>query len=867
MASIFTYDPNPPRVSSPWLNPIDDAEEGSKPAGRRSSTTVNAATQPALLSETGVTKLEAEPQEGPTEYKLHLLLRQRRKYSSSSTAFSKPKQRLEGQTGSRRSTSAQSPSTHNRQARLEQLTTQLLWRLQQSSPYHASSSNEMVIPVLPDNSVDLDTVVRPAALIPGLEESRGALYEIGVADDGTLVGLTMDEMDESIRNLGVMAASLGCKVEVLRMVIVGDCEWVEAAGLVDNLTRAPEQAIRKGKLWVAEAFVSPDFGHRENSPGFGGSESSTRRVRSNQSSAPRVPASTTDQLRITLTGPTTSGKSTLLGTLSTGTLDNGRGKSRLSLLRHRHEVASGMTSAMSPELVGYKDGSIFNYTDGNIESWIDIHDRSQSGRLVFVADSAGHPRYRRTILRGLVGWSPQWTVLCIGADQFGTTSGGVGATSSAVDVLGSAGAAIDLVQAHLNLCLKMEVPLAIAITKLDLASGIGLKQTVSKVLTAIKSKGRTPKLIPPNQKSHYDLAEIPREDVLAIDKCLDGVFDLGYLLQVVPIVITSAVNGSGIGQIHALFQRLPIPPAPTAHDYVGMALNPEQPTSLFHIDDTFNLAGSQVALGPRNTGRDEPSIVISGYLRFGKLSVGDAVVVGPFPAEDEDAQGSAPDPGQSSPSHGLSISHPASAELYRVALRNAVSASTIKGEWHNADVISVRNLRLPVHTLEAGQVGSLGIQLDIPEGPDGTPAVMPRVRRGMVAAIPSSHMAKTGLSLQAASGLTASFKDSSAANLVVGSLVNIYVVAVRAAARVVHVMPGRQDSGTMAAEDVEDVFDLETDASRANTPPSNTTEVLLDLLSNREWIELGSKIVVLEGGSKDKSGLESVVGTVVEVVD
>src|SRR2546421_6699847 len=32
-----------------------------------------------------VTRLEAEPQDGPTEYKLHLLLRPRRNYSSSST--------------------------------------------------------------------------------------------------------------------------------------------------------------------------------------------------------------------------------------------------------------------------------------------------------------------------------------------------------------------------------------------------------------------------------------------------------------------------------------------------------------------------------------------------------------------------------------------------------------------------------------------------------------------------------------------------------------------------------------------------------------------------------------------------------------
>jgi GTPase len=112
------------------------------------------------------------------------------------------------------------------------------------------------------------------------------------------------------------------------------------------------------------------------------------------------------QLRITLTGPTTSGKSSLLGTLSTATLDNGRGKSRLSLLKHRHEIVSGVTSSVAQELIGYKDDRVINYASGNVTSWTDIHSSAENGRLVFVSDSAGHPRYRRTTVRGLVGWAP-----------------------------------------------------------------------------------------------------------------------------------------------------------------------------------------------------------------------------------------------------------------------------------------------------------------------------------------------------------------------------------------------------------------------------------------------------------------------------
>lgn len=860
MASIFTYDPDPPRVSSPWLNSLDKKNTANQSVPISSSPAIQV--QSSLLSETGVTKLEAEPQEGPTEYKLHLLLRPRRKYQFTSTSIKKSI--TEGRIS--KYPSPNIPPTQSRQARLEQLTTQLLWRLQQSSPYHASSSNEIVIPQLPSDNVGLnDATIRPAALIPGLEESRGALYEIGVADDGTLIGLTEDEMRESLHNLKVMAASLGCKVERLREIIVGDCEWIETIGLMDSATDLPQQALRKAQLWVCEAFVSPDLGQKDELSKYN-SETETPQVHS-EPVVPKVPSSITDQLRITLTGPTTSGKSTLLGTLAYGTLDNGRGKSRLSLLKHRHEVASGMTSAMSPELIGYKDGQIFNYTNKNIESWIDIHDRSQDGRLVFVSDSAGHPRYRRTILRGLVGWAPHWTVLCIAADEFEATAGRPGATSSALDVLGSDGASIDLVQAHLDLCLKMEVPLAIAITKLDLASRPGLNKTLGRVLTAIKDRGRVPRLIAPNQKSQSNLAEIPQEDIAAVNQAVGNLLDSGDLLKVVPIVITSTVTGCGIGQIHALFQRLSLPPIPTAHDYVGMSLNPEQPTTLFHVDDTFRFSSQHVSLSPGNSGRNDPDIVLSGYLRFGKLSIGDHVVIGPFPADEDDAQVSGSDPSQGSPNRGLSISHPCSAELFRIAIRNAVSASAIKGEWHNAHITSVRNLRLPVHTLKAGQAGTIGIHFDMLTGTDGSTPPIPRVRRGMVLAIPSVHMMKTGLNLQAASSLTAVFDDDKALKLSVGSLINIYVAAVRAACKVIRVSPGRFNQGTVTTEEIDDVFDLEPEPSHTATLGPSTAEVTIELLTNREWIELGSKIVVLEGGSKDKSGLEGLVGKVVEIVD
>ncbi|POR35396.1 GTP-binding protein 2 [Tolypocladium paradoxum] len=872
MASVFTYDPNPPPVSSPWLAPEDATGQAPKrpPA-------------PGLLSDYGVTKLQAEPQQGPTEYKLHLLLRPRRVYTSMSTTDQAGGSQQAGpreKNPTKPAPAIPAASSQPRHERLQHLTTQLLWRLQQSSPYHASSSKELAIPRLPDDNVDVNSPVKLEALVPGLEESRGALYEIGVSDDGTLVGLTKDEMSESIATLRVMAASLGCTVDVVRMVIVGECEWVESAEPIDNPASTPAREAKYGKLWVAEALVTPNLGLRNDSQyEQSGSEDSTGLKAANTPEPVAVPSrgsSMTPQLRVTLTGPTTSGKSSLLGTLSSGTLDNGRGKSRLSLLKHRHELVSGVTSSIAQELIGYKDQAILNFSHGNIESWIDIHDCAENGKLVFVSDSGGHPRYRRTVLRGLMNWAPHWSILCIAADATEeSSSGGVEATPSAQDVLGAAAAGVDLVKAHLTLSLKLDVPMAIVITKLDLASKLSVQKTLVKVLTAIKEAGRIPKILQPDQRQHDELKHIPQEDHAKVQAIVNSITESGSLTSYVPIVLTSAVKGTGIGLVHALLESLPLPPPPTSRDYVGMALNPEQPKCLFHIDDTFSLPSSYRALASGPGRQADQGVVVSGHVRFGSLSVGDKLVIGPFQPEDEESRGlglameDRPSPG----SYGLSISHPSSAELARIAMKNAVSASAIAGEWHKAQIVSIRNLRLPVRTLEAGQAGSIGLVFEPVADNSACAGETPRVRRGMVLAIPSTHMLDTGLSLQAASGFTASFADPGIRRLTVGSFVNVYVASVRAAARILRVSRhGRGgEPGMMATDDIDDIFSLsgEIEDTEGSDSPGNgeAGEVSLELLHNREWIEMGSKVILLEGGSQDRSGLEGYVGKVVEIVD
>ncbi|KAI0008899.1 hypothetical protein F4779DRAFT_413247 [Xylariaceae sp. FL0662B] len=868
MASIFTFDHDPPRVNSPWQS---GQNSEWRPSTNRSAS-AGAIVESEQPFESHVERLEAEPQDGPIEYKLHLLLRPRRTYSRMSTTLRIPgsQQQARPLRQTKLSKQASPPlatSTQTRQNRLQHLTTQLLWRLQQSSPYHTTARGDLVIPKLPQDNADLAALEKPGKLLPGLEESNGALYELGVADDGTFVGLTKDEMDESMTTLKVMAASLGCRVEVQRMKAVGSCEWTDSSSGLGNHVKAAD-------LWVAEALIMPILSGQSSPDGH--------RVDDN-GAVPRRGASTTDQLRVSLTGPTTSGKTTLLGTLSNGMLDNGRGSSRVNLLKHRHEVASGRTSSIAQELIGYEGGRILNYNVDDINEWPDIHDRAENGRLVFLLDSAGHPRYQRTTLRAQVGWAPHWTLLCIAANEYEAPAPGVHSLSESDEAAGAEVASMDLAMTHLDLCLKLAIPLAILITKSELAQRASLKHKLNAVFTKIKATGRRPKLLTSTTHDGDSLAEVPGNDLKTIkDEVIDLIIESNNPLCVVPIILTSAVKGMGIGLTHALLQGLPVPPPPTARDFVPLALNPEQPAALFHIDEVFemSLSRAQAIVEP---GASESAPVVTGYLRFGRLSIGNKVVLGPFPGEDEDAGALVPKD-HPSPGYGLSIPHPSSAEFARLNSRNILPASKIDGEWRDARIVNIRNLRLPVQTIEAGQAGSIQVVLDEPSGetPEADtlfekakPSIA-RLRKGQVLAIPSQHMVDTGLSLQAASGFIASFKTSDVKSLSVGSLVNAYVGMVRAAARVLRVTRQKSDLDARRAttEDHDDVFgindhiELERTKSEADLDEYHSEyHISLELLTNREWIELGSRVVLLEGGIKDKSGLEGYVGQVIEVAE
>ncbi|KAJ8930437.1 hypothetical protein NQ314_016763 [Rhamnusium bicolor] len=134
-----------------------------------------------------------------------------------------------------------------------------------------------------------------------LREGNGeAIYEIGVEDSGILAGLSKRDMAASLQTLQQMAIKLGATTTILR-----------------------ERVLDNGRS-IAEVLV--------------------RKVPDDQNNI---------EIRVAVLGNADAGKSTLLGVLTQGSLDNGRGRARLNMFRHLHEIQSGRTSSISHEILGF----------------------------------------------------------------------------------------------------------------------------------------------------------------------------------------------------------------------------------------------------------------------------------------------------------------------------------------------------------------------------------------------------------------------------------------------------------------------------------------------------------------------------------
>uniref|UniRef100_A0A3Q1G602 GTP-binding protein 1 n=1 Tax=Acanthochromis polyacanthus TaxID=80966 RepID=A0A3Q1G602_9TELE len=120
------------------------------------------------------------------------------------------------------------------------------------------------------------------------------------------------------------------------------------------------------------------------------------------------------EVRVAVVGNVDAGKSTLLGVLTHGELDNGRGFARQKLFRHKHEMESGRTSSVGNDILGFdQEGQVVNKPDshGGGLDWTKICEKSS--KVITFIDLAGHEKYLKTTVFGMTGHLPDFCMLMV----------------------------------------------------------------------------------------------------------------------------------------------------------------------------------------------------------------------------------------------------------------------------------------------------------------------------------------------------------------------------------------------------------------------------------------------------------------------
>lgn len=275
-------------------------------------------------------------------------------------------------------------------------------------------------------------------------------------------------------------------------------------------------------------------------------------------------------IRVAVVGNVDAGKSTLIGTLTTSCLDDGRGRSRTTIMKHRHEIESGRTSTATTHLMGFRhSGEPIAGRDSIRVNKRKTEDEiaRESYRVVTLMDLAGHEKYLKTTIHGVSSGMADYSMILVNSRHPPT----------------------HMTQHHLNLCCSFGIPTIIVFTKTDGCPEHALKNSKEELFKLLRAPdvGRRP---------------------FAIRKEQDIATCTGKLNSLAPVIETSCVTGEGLNLLRKLLFSLP---KRRRHERKANR------SFEFLVEDIFNVPGV--------------GAVVSGFVNAGELTVGTQchVYVGP----------------------------------------------------------------------------------------------------------------------------------------------------------------------------------------------------------------------------------------------
>ena len=238
---------------------------------------------------------------------------------------------------------------------------------------------------------------------------------------------------------------------------------------------------------------------------------------------------------IAVCGPVDAGKSSLIGVLTTGELDDGKGGARNKVLVHHHERETGRTSniTLNPIIYQEEEGLYLNCVPNSVkkmrvpkkklfEKGEYINKLGYDKKIISFMDLAGHEKYLKTTVYGVTGLFPDYGLLIVGANT-GITR---------------------LTKEHLGILLYLKIPIIIIITKIDMAPAHIYKNL----------KNRLKKLI---EKTSFNKV-IYYINSTNCDKETDFyINNFNGNPDIIPIVSVSNKEGINIMNLHKILFNLP----------------------------------------------------------------------------------------------------------------------------------------------------------------------------------------------------------------------------------------------------------------------------------------------------------------------